>query len=106
MGDVVAIRASGRGRQPAAVEVLRDQRDELVALTDEGLELAARLVAISRRAQARVARGVSPADLLSEIETLAIRSGIRLTSAAIELRSGEVCPDGIEDRHAGHGAAA
>lgn len=106
MGTVVALRASGRGRQPAVIEELRDQRDELVALTDEGLELAARIVTLARHAQVRLARGVSPADLLDELERLGVRHGCRLTAAAAALRAGEVCPDGETRRHVGCGRAA
>lgn len=99
-------RQTGRGRQPAIVERLRDDRDELVALTAEAIDLAGRLVVISRRAQVRLARGISPADLLDDIERMALRYGIQATAAAAALRADDVCPDGADVRHSGHGAAA
>lgn len=41
-------RASGRGRQPAAVELERDLREELRAQLDEGRDFAARVQAAGR----------------------------------------------------------
>jgi hypothetical protein len=107
MGTVVAFeRPCGRGRQPAEVEALRDARDELTALVDEGRELAAVLIVVARRAQVTLARGHSPATDLDALERLALRHQARLTAAAAELRADAVCPDGETGRRIGHGAAA
>lgn len=106
MADVIQLRPTGRGRQSAIVEELRDQRDELTAAIAEGAELAARIVALARTAQVRLARGVSPADLLDELERLGLRHAARMTAATAAMGAADICPDGAEERHSGHGRAA
>jgi hypothetical protein len=106
MGDLLPIRTSGRGRQSAIVEELRDQRDELTAAIAEGAELAARIVTLARTAQVRLVRGVSPADLLDELERVGLRHASRMTAAAAAMGADDICPDGAEERHSGHGRAA
>lgn len=107
MGAVITLEARrGRGRQPAEVEALRDARDELTALTDEGHELAMAIVAASRRAQVLLARGWSPATQLDELERLGLRHAARMTAAGVEARADSLCPDGATTRHGNHGRAA
>ncbi|MEW6223213.1 MAG: hypothetical protein AB1627_01150 [Chloroflexota bacterium] len=107
MGDVVFLaRRTGRGRQPAEVEAVRDARDELTALIDEGRVLGALIVALARRAQVSLARGQSPATTLDELERAGLRQLARMTAAGVEARREALCPDGEVTRHAGHGAAA
>jgi hypothetical protein len=105
MGTIITLeRAGGRGRQPAEVEALRDARDELAALTAEGLEFALRITTLARQAQVALARGWSPAQALDELERLGTRHANRLTSAEVEVTP--LCPDGETVRHLGHGRAA
>ena len=105
MGTIITLeRAGGRGRQSAEVEALRDARDELVALTAEGLELALQITALARRAQVALARGWSPAQALDELERLGARHANRMAAAAAG--ADPVCPDGETVRHIGHGRAA
>ena len=105
MGTIITLeRARGRGRQSAEVEALRDARDELAALTAEGLELAQRITALARQAQVAMARGWSPAQALDELERLGTRHANRMTAAAAD--AAPVCPDGETVRHLGHGRAA
>ena len=107
MGDVVflALR-TGRGRQPAEVEAVRDARDELTALIDEGRDLGALVVALARRAQVSLARGQSPAAALDELERAGLRQPAGAPPAGGAARREALCPDGEVTRHAGHGAAA
>lgn len=103
---VVAFRPSGRGRQSAEVEALRDARDELTAVLDEGAELASLIVAVSRRAQVALGRGWSPANHLDELERLGLRHAARMAAASAQSNAGASCPDGVTVRHIGHGHAA
>lgn len=102
---VVAFRPSGRGRQPAEVEALRDARDELTALIDEGREVSLRGVALTRHAQVLLARGQSPATVLDELERLFVREANRMQAAGAAARSCLLCEDS-DVRHLGHGRAA
>jgi hypothetical protein len=107
MGDLVLLaRRTGRGRQAADVEAVRDARDELTALIDEGRDLGALVVALARRAQVSLARGQSPADMLDELERAGLRQLARMTAAGVDARADALCPDGEAARHTGHGAAA
>ena len=101
---VVAFRPSGRGRQPAEVEALRDCRDELTALIDEGREVSLRGVALTRHAQVLLARGQSPATVLDELERLFVREANRMAAAGAAARADVSCPDGIDSLN--HGRAA
>lgn len=104
---IIPIAHRGRsGRQPAAVEELRDARDELTALIDEGRELGGLVVTLSRRAQVSFARGGSPANDLDELERIGLRHLARMTAAGVEARADAVCPDGEVIRHIGHGIAS
>lgn len=97
-------RSAGAGRQPVEIEQLRDNRDELRAVVLEGVELAARLLLIVRRAERTLAAGRSCATDLDELERLALRHGTRMAAAAID--ANEICPDGATVRHIGCGMAA
>jgi hypothetical protein len=99
-------RSAGRGRQPVQVEQLRDTRDELRALVLEGVELAARLLLIIRRAERTLAGGRSCATDLDELERLALRHGTRMAAAAIDADLVNDCPDAVEHRALNHGRAA
>ena len=101
---VVAFRPSGRGRQPAEVEALRDARDELTALIDEGREVSLRGVALTRHAQVLLARGQSPATVLDELERLFVREANRMQAAGVAVRAESTCPDGLDSLN--HGRAA
>lgn len=101
---VIALRPSGRGRQPIAVEVARDSRDELTALMAEGRELGQVLVALARRAQVLLARGQSPATVLDHLEHLGNRQTNRMTAAIAQSHVADACMDGIHEL--GHGRAA
>lgn len=80
--EVVYLVQRGSGRRPADVEYLRDVRDELAALIAEGRDLAVAVIALTRRARARLAAGLSPAPELDEIERLETRQASRLDAAA------------------------
>lgn len=97
-------RGSGRGRQPVQVERLRDVRDELTALMDEGRELGLLIVELARRAEALLARGQSPASVLDQLEHVGNRQANRMTAAIAQARLDDPCMDGAAEP--GHGAAA
>lgn len=97
-------RGSGRGRQPAEVEALRDLRDELTALVLEDLDHARQLLALARTAMRQVAKSQSPSTTLVELETLILRLTYQRKSAESALRADEACPDGLVG--APHGVAA
>lgn len=99
-------RSAGRGRQPVEVEQRRDLRDELVATVLEDVDHARELLLLTRSAMRAVAAGRSPADDLTALERLVIRLAYQRGTAAAGLRADEVCPDGADLRHVGHGAAA
>lgn len=101
---VIAFRPAGRGRQPAAVEALRDDRDELTALMAEGRDLGRLIVALARQAQVLLARDQSPATVLDELERIGGRQTNRMTAAIAHAHVGDACMDGSVDL--GHGAAA
>jgi uncharacterized membrane protein len=85
---------------------VRDLRDEITALVAEGRELADGLLALARQAQSLRARGWSDANVLDEIERLALRHGARMAAAAAGAHQADLCPDGENVRHIGHGRAA
>lgn len=106
-GRVIPIaRGVGRGRQPVEVEQLRDARDELRAMVLEGVELAARLLLVVRRAERAVAAGRSCATDLDELERLANRHSTRMAAAAIDAGLTSHCPDTAEHGALNHGRAA
>jgi hypothetical protein len=98
----------GRRGVPTLVTVrqtaIDDLRDELTALSDEGLELASLVIHLARLAQMRLARGGSPADLLDQLERVGLRHQTRMTAAKAHLHGAGDCPDGQLD--APHGKAA
>lgn len=72
----------------------------------EGVELAARLLLIVRRAERAVAGGRSCATDLDELERLALRHSTRMAAAAVDAGLVNHCPDTIEHRALNHGRAA
>jgi uncharacterized membrane-anchored protein len=104
MATITAIRSSGRGRQSTIVERLRDDRDELVALMDEGRELGLLIVALARRAQTLIAIGQSAATILDQLEHIGSRQANRMTAAIAHAHVGDACMDGSDEL--GHGRAA
>lgn len=99
-------RARGRqGRQSAAIELTRDLRDEVTALADDGRDFASLVLRLSRLAQTRHAAQLGLAELLDELERIALRHSAQMTAAGVHARADRACLDG-EARGAGHGRAA
>lgn len=106
--QVLELRRRGRpskARLADLEEQAADGRDELRALVLEGVELAARLLLIVRRAERSLAAGRSCATDLDELERLALRHGLRMAAAAAEAQTDDRCPDVAEPR-LNHGRAA
>lgn len=107
-------RARGRGRQPAIVEELRNQRDEIRVVAEEALDFAVSAVHLSRRIQVALASGRFGliADFADEIERLGNHATVRAKAAAAiaKIRQAEIngaCPDEhVLVAEPGHGAAA
>lgn len=99
-------RPTRSGRQPAAVEQTRDLHDELTALIAEDLDHGRELLAVTRTAMVAVAAGRSPADHLVALEDRILRLILQRKGASAALAAQDVCPDGAETRHLGHGRAA
>lgn len=107
---VIDLRAR-RGRPSAArlaelLEQAADGRDEVLALADERRIFAQAVLGLARIAEVQLAAGRAPATILDELERLALQELTRATTAVVALRAGDACPDGVEERRAGHGAAA
>lgn len=111
--SVVAFRAEGRGRQPAAVEQLRDARDELRVVAEEALDFAVTAVHLARRIQTALLEGRLGllAGYADELERDGNQATNRAKSAAAiaKVRQAEAngtCPDRSLVVEPGHGAAA
>lgn len=107
---VIPIR-SGSGRQPVAVEHLRDTTDELRVVAEEALDFAATAVHYARRIQTAIAGGrlMLAAEYADLLESLGLQASGRAkaTAVAAKVRQAELngtCPDGVTGL--AHGRAA
>jgi len=113
-GAVIAFRARGRGRQPAAVEAIREERDELRVVAEEALDFAVTAVHLIRRLQTALAarRYGLVAEYSVDIERLGNQAANRAKAAATVARVRQAEANGTcPDNHAlaaasGHGRAA
>lgn len=110
---VIPIRPAGRGRQPAIVEALRDERDELRVVAEEALDFAIGAVHLARRIQTALAtrRYGLIAEYSTDIERLGNQAANRAKAAAAvaKVRQAEAngtCPDHSLTVELGHGRAA
>lgn len=93
------------GRRPLIVERLRDLEDEVIALADEGRDVAEAVRRLARLGQTALVAGHSPATVLDRIERLASRHETAMAAIAARAKAARSCPDVIEVV-VGHGEAA
>lgn len=107
-------RARGRGRQPAAVEAVREARDELRVVAEEALDFAVVAVHLARRIQVSLASGRLGliGDFADELERIGNHATVRAKAAAVIARvrqaeANNACPDEYSlVAEPGHGVAA
>ena len=111
---LIPFRPSGRGRQPAVVEAIRDERDELRVVAEEALDFAVAAVHLVRRLQTALSahRYGLVAEYSMDIERLGTQAANRAKAAATVARVRQAEANGAcPDEHVlvpspGHGAAA
>jgi hypothetical protein len=110
---LVPFRSRGRGRQPAIVEAIRDERDELRVVAEEALDFAVTAVHLIRRLQTALSerRFGLAAEYSVDIESLGTRAANRAKAAAAiaKVRQAEAngtCPDHTLVAAPAHGRAA